>query len=122
MIYYKKTDKPKIYKIYDDYNSQFIGHLNLKFNGAVLIYPSSIYRKYDAFGLHKDVLIDPTINFKWVIAKFKGEGQHISREYMLKNGIEEEFNFGIKVFIPRKYWINKNSIIQLNLPFEGSGK
>lgn len=120
MISYLKTKRDKVFKIYDE--TQFIGYLNTKLNGAVTIHPSSVYKKYDAFGLKKEILISDIVEFKWVIAYYNGEGYWVLKDKMIAEGIEDSFDFGIKLFLPRKKWNTIKSSDQLSIEFEGSIK
>lgn len=116
MIHFKKTKREDVFEIFDD--KQPIGKFCTKFPGAIVLHPKDIYRKLDAFGLNKELLTSQELKFKWTIVYYEGKGYYTSRENLIKEGIEVEFNFGTKIFLPRKKWETNESSNQLQLEFK----
>ncbi|MHB9012512.1 MAG: hypothetical protein ACYC49_09880 [Ignavibacteriaceae bacterium] len=116
MIYLKGTSKENVFEIFD--GKQPIGKLYTKSPGAIVLRPKSVFRKYDAFGLNKEILILSKYIFKWIIVFYEGKEYITIREKIIQDGIEESFDFGIKVFLPRNKWETRETSNQLSFVFK----
>jgi len=69
------------------------------FNGK-----AEIFKKHKAFGILKDVLINPALPFNTMIFCNDSIHYETSRKHYLENCIEETWSFGTKCFLPKSHF------------------
>lgn len=102
MIHFKATNRKNIFLVFQD--EKMICRYNSISEGAILISTDDIFRKYNAFGLLKDLLENDKLKFKYIIISYRQNKFWTTRDTLKKEGIEHDFNFGTKIFLPIRMW------------------
>ena len=104
-----------------------IGRLNTNKDRAIVVSPKHPYKNKnknifeDSFGLLSELLQSSEFKFKLVIFHHKDKDYVTTRDKLIKEGKEVEFDFGRKLFLELNKWrvIDKSSNqLSLNFPLE----
>ena len=113
MLQFKPTRRKNISLVFQD--GKMICKYNSVKEGAILIRTDDIFRKYNAFGLLKELIENTNPIFKYIIISYRDKKFWTTRDTLRKKGIEHQFTFGTKVFLPIYLWnIESNSQLEFD--------
>lgn len=118
MIQLLKTEIPDQFVLKDD--DTIIGKYITKSGGIIFMKQKEPYRKLNAFGINKQLLSSKEIEFRIVIVECQKVYYMTWKKTLLVEGIEQEFDFGKKIFLPIPLW-HSTASNQLILDFYFDG-
>ena len=92
-----------------------IGRFIKKSCGFLYVVTDEPFRKLNAFGFNKELLLSKEINFQIVIVKCQGVYYMTRKRTILEEGVEQEFDFGVKIFLPIPLWNSTKDKFRISL-------
>ncbi len=96
-FYLDSTNEPYIYKVlFDD---RFIGELDKKDGGKLIIKTEKIFLTYNGFGVYRNLLVHTSIHFEKIQIEYSGKVYSASKNKFLQMGKSKIYPEGEKLYL-----------------------